>query len=178
MIKFLISVASYLIANAAGLFAATLLLTGFTIDFTAFILAVLIFSVFQTIAGPIITKMSLQQIPQLRGGVAIVVIMAGLVITDLLMPGMNVGGIANLLAATLLVWFGSLIAAILIPIYIFKEVKENRQERQEKMESDVQSAVDAAERSAAAAEAAAKSAEAAASPAPEPAPAPTAQPGD
>ena len=171
MVKFLISVASYLIANAAGLFAATLLLPGFSIDFTSFIMAVLIFSVFQTLAGPMITKLSLQHVPQLRGGVAIIVIMAGLFVTNLFMAGMEIGGIANLLAATLLVWIGSLIAAILLPIYVFKEVKENRKERQEKMESDVQSAVDAAQRSAEAAEAAAKAAQEAVAPA-QPAPTP------
>lgn len=158
MIKFVISIASYLIANAVGLFVATLLLPDFNIDFTSFVVAVLIFSAFQTIAGPLITKLSLKQVPQLFGGVAIVVTLAGLLVTDLIMPGMETGGIANLLAATLIVWFGSLIAAVLLPIYVFKEVKDKTEQRQAEMEKEVQSAVAAAERSAAAAEAAAKSA--------------------
>ena len=158
MIKLVISIASYLIANAVGLFVATLLLPDFNIDFTSFVVAVLIFSAFQTIAGPLITKLSLKQVPQLFGGVAIVVTLAGLLVTDLIMPGMETGGIANLLAATLIVWFGSLIAAVLLPIYVFKEVKDKTEQRQAEMEKEVQSAVAAAERSAAAAEAAAKSA--------------------
>ena len=157
MIKFVISIAAYLIANAVGLFVATLLLPDFNIDFTSFVVAVLIFSAFQTIAGPLITKLSLKQVPQLFGGVAIVVTLAGLLVTDLIMPGMETGGIANLLAATLIVWFGSLIAAVLLPIYVFKEVKDKTEQRQAEMEKEVQSAVAAAERSAAAAEAAAKS---------------------
>jgi hypothetical protein len=35
------------------------------------------------------------------------------------------GGLPNWLAATLLVWLGSLIAEILIPIYVFKQLRSN-----------------------------------------------------
>ena len=39
------------------------------------------------------------------------------------MSAMQVGGISNFLAATLLVWLGSLVAAILLPIYVFKSLR-------------------------------------------------------
>jgi hypothetical protein len=35
------------------------------------------------------------------------------------------GGLSNWLAATLLVWLGSLVAEILIPIYVFKQLRSN-----------------------------------------------------
>lgn len=167
--KFLISTASYLLANAAGLLAAALLLPGFQIDLVAFLTAVLIFSAFQTFAGPLVTKMSLKKMPQLVGGIALVTIFFGLLITDLIMPRMSMGGIANWLAATLLVWLGSLIATIFIPIYVFKEVRGNQRERREEMEAEMKRATSAAEQaaaSAAAAAAAAQSASARAEPAP------------
>ena len=176
MIKLLISAATYLLANAAGLLAAVLLLPGFQIDFTAFITAVLIFSAFQTLAGPMITKMSLKKMPQLVGGIALVTIFFGLLLTDLLMERMSMGGIANWLAATLLVWLGALIATLLIPIYIFKEVAENRKERREEMEAEMARATSAAERAAASAAAAAAAAENAARSAPAPSEAPAASP--
>ena len=124
VMKFIISIATYLAANAAGLLAAVLLLPGFSIDFTAFIVAVVIFSAFQTIAGPLVTKLSMKQAPQLMGGIALVTILLGLLVTDLLMPRMAIGGIANLLAATLLVWLGALVATMLLPIYVFKQVRK------------------------------------------------------
>jgi hypothetical protein len=43
-------------------------------------------------------------------------------VTDLIMPGMELGGIANWLAATLLVWIGSLVASILLPLYVFRQL--------------------------------------------------------
>jgi hypothetical protein len=39
------------------------------------------------------------------------------------MPAFDMGGFSNWLAATLLVWLGSLIAEILIPLYVFKQLR-------------------------------------------------------
>ena len=124
MIRFLISTVAYLAANAVGLLVAAIILPGFTIDPLAFILAVAIFSLVQSILGPLITKISLKSFPQLMGGIALVTIFIGLFITEIIMDGMQIGGIANWLAATLLVWLGSLIASILLPMYVFKQLAE------------------------------------------------------
>ena len=42
------------------------------------------------------------------GGIALVTIFVGLLVTDMIMSSMEIGGISNWLAATLLVWLGSL----------------------------------------------------------------------
>ncbi len=173
MVKLLVSTAAYLAANAVGLLAAVILLPGFKINFLAFVVAVLIFSAFQTFAGPLVTKLSLRKMPQLVGGIALVTIFFGLLVTDLLMPRMEMGGIANWLAATLLVWIGALIASLLLPIYVFKQLRDNKKERDEEIEKEVDRATAAAERAAAAAEAAAK---AAAAPQPAPTPPPSEPP--
>lgn len=122
MIRFLISTVAYLCANAIGLLLAAAVLPGFVIDPLSFIIAVAIFSLVQSVLGPLITKISLKNFPQLMGGIALVTIFAGLFITDMIMDSMEIGGIANWLAATLLVWIGSLIASILLPLYVFKQL--------------------------------------------------------
>ena len=124
MVRFLISTAIYLAANAIGLLIAVVLLPGFTVGPMSFVLAVLVFSAIQTVAGPLITKISLKNLPQLMGGIALVTIFLGLWLTDIIMPGMSIGGISNWLAATLLVWLGSLLAGILLPMYLLKEAVE------------------------------------------------------
>ncbi len=124
MIRFAYSVAAYLIANAVGLLLASLLLDGFSIGPMAFLVAVLIFSAVQGVAGPIITKLSQKSFPQLMGGISLVTIFVGLWITSLLVDDMQIGGLANWLAATLIVWIGSLIAAVLLPKYVFKRLKK------------------------------------------------------
>lgn len=123
MIRFAYSVAAYLIANAIGLLLASLLLEGFSIGPMAFVVAVLIFSAVQGLTGPIITKLSQKSFPQLMGGISLVTIFLGLWITSLLVDDMQIGGLANWLAATLIVWIGSLIAAVLLPKYVFKRLK-------------------------------------------------------
>ena len=124
MIRFLLSSVAYLIANAVGLLIAVLLLPGFVINPMSFIVAVAIFSLVQTILGPFITKLSFKNFPQLMGGIALVTIFAGLLVTEIIMDGMQIGGIANWLAATLLVWLGSLIASILLPLYVFTQLAD------------------------------------------------------
>ena len=106
----LISIAAYLIANGVGLLIAVLLLDGFNVAFTAFIFAVLLFCMVQAVALPLVSKLSRDRAPQLMGGISLIAIFLGLLITGLIMSGVSTGGIANLLAATLIVWLGSLIA--------------------------------------------------------------------
>ena len=121
MRKTLVSWAAYLAANTVGLMLATILLDGFRIGILAFLLAVVIFSVAQAILTPLLTRLSRAYAPQVMGGIALVTVFFGLLITDLIMADMAMGGLSNWLAATLLVWLGSLIAQILLPIYVFKE---------------------------------------------------------
>lgn len=62
--------------------------------------------------------------PALKGGIALVVTFVGLLITDMVTAGLTIGGISNLLAATLLVWLGALIASVVLPIYVFKDLRQ------------------------------------------------------
>jgi len=124
VIRFLISTVAYLCANAVGLLLAAAILPGFVIDPLSFVIAVAIFSLVQSVLGPLITKISFKSFPQLMGGIALVTIFVGLFITDIIMDSMEIGGIANWLAATLLVWIGSLIASILLPLYVFRQLTD------------------------------------------------------
>ncbi|MGI9571374.1 MAG: phage holin family protein [Desulfobulbia bacterium] len=128
MIRLLISGALYLAGNAIGLLVATMILPGFSINFSSFIVATLIFTAVEVFAGPFLTKVSIKSVPALQGGVALVTTFVGLYITSKLVDGMVIGGISNWLAATLLVWVGSLIASLILPIFAYKKVKQKWQE--------------------------------------------------
>ena len=116
----------HLLGNAAGLLLAALLLPGFSIQPLAFIVAVLVFTLVALVASPIISKVSRKYAPQVMGGISLVVTFVGLILTEMFVSGLTIGGIANLLAATLLVWLGSLAAQVLLPIFVFKELREKR----------------------------------------------------
>lgn len=129
MTRFFISTVAYLAANAIGLLLAVVLLPGFVIDPLSFVVVVAVFSLVQSIVGPLIARLSSKRLPQLMGGIALVTVFVGLFVSDLVTDGMTIGGISNWLAATLLIWLGSLIAAVLLPVFVFKQLATNAQSR-------------------------------------------------
>jgi hypothetical protein len=121
MIRLLASLVLNLLANAAGLFVASLILSGFTIDGLAFVLAVCIFTAVEVIADPLITKIAITNVPALRGGVALVTTFVGLFITTLISDGIHINGLSTWVLASLIVWLFALIATLLLPLVIFKK---------------------------------------------------------
>lgn len=126
MKRHLISAATFLAANAVGLLLAVLLLPGFRTGFGGFLLAVVIFSAVEAGLGPLIARLSRRHLPKLMGGIALVTAFVGLFVTDLLMAGMRIGGVSNWLAATLLVWLGSLVADIALRAYFGRRERAAR----------------------------------------------------
>ncbi len=126
MIRLLLSVAATIIANAVGLLLAKTLLEGFTISAAGFIVVLLVFTGVMVLTGPLMTKIAVTSLPQIRGAVALVTVFVGLKVVDWIMgTSFEIGGLSNWLAATLLVWLGSLVAEILLPIYVFKQLRQN-----------------------------------------------------
>ena len=126
MTRALVSALLYTLANATGLLLAMALLPGFRIDALSFVIATLVFTVVEVVTGPLILKMSIKSVPALSGSVALVTTFIGLFVTSMLLDGMEVGGIANWLAATLLIWVGALVAGLILPAMMFKKVMQRR----------------------------------------------------
>ncbi|WP_170783117.1 hypothetical protein [Ruegeria lacuscaerulensis] len=124
MTRRLKSVLALLAGNAIGLLLAAILLPEFAIRPISFIVVVIVFTLIQWVAEPLILKLGAKRAPAIKGGIALIVTFVGLLLTDLITNGLTVGGISNLLAATLLVWLGALIASIVLPIYVFTELRE------------------------------------------------------
>ena len=123
MVELVLSIASTIIANAAGVLLAAALLTGFKIDAASFVVVLLVFTGVMILTGPLVTKVAVTSMPQIRGSISLVSAFLGLKVTEWLMAGFDIGGLSNWLAATLLVWLGSLLAEILLPIYVFKSLR-------------------------------------------------------
>ena len=115
MMKLATWIVTAIIANAVGLLLAALLLDGFRIDLWSFVIVLLVFTVIMLVTAPLLAKITDSSLPQIKGGIALVSVFIGLKATDLLMDGFQIGILANWLAATLLVWLGSLTAEIILP---------------------------------------------------------------
>ncbi len=118
MTRMLATAALALLANAVGLLLAMLLIDGFSIDLTAFLFAVVLFTLAAVIVDPLLTRISQNNLPALAGGVALVTTFVGLFLTNLLLDGMQTGGMVNLLLATLVVWLGAVIAGIILAKFV------------------------------------------------------------
>ncbi|NCD19148.1 MAG: phage holin family protein [Actinobacteria bacterium] len=129
MVRFLASVAMHLIANAVGLAIAALVLPGFHIQAIGFVVSVLLFTAVEVLLGPFVLKMAIQYAPALRGGIALVTTFLGLLVTSLLTDGLRIEGVTTWVLAPLIVWLCVLLAAILLPMVLFKNVLGEAHER-------------------------------------------------
>ena len=126
MIRMLISAAVHLAANAVGLLVAALVLEDMTLDATAFVVAVVIFTVVEVIAQPFFTSLAMKGASYLQGATALVTTLVGLIITTLVSDGLQISGLGTWVAATLIVWVGALLAGMLLPVLFVKSKLEER----------------------------------------------------
>ena len=121
MIRLLLALAIQLLANALGLLAAAWLLDGVEVTVTGFVVAVVVFTVVYAIAQPFFTQMALSRVPALRGGVALVATLVGLVVTASLTDGLTVSGPQTWFLATLVVWVVALVGVLVLPLVLVKK---------------------------------------------------------
>lgn len=126
MIRLLIATGIQLLANAVGLLVAAAVLDDVEVSGTAFLVAVVVFTLVYAIAQPFFTQMALSRVPALRGGVALVATLAGLVVTAALSDGLSISGLTTWLLATVIVWLISLVGVLLLPLVLVKRSLQDR----------------------------------------------------
>ena len=127
MLRFLAAVVLRLLANAAGLLIAAAVLDGFTVTTAAFVWVVVLFTLIEVVLDPLVLKMSIQYAPVLRGGVALVTTLVGLIVVTLVSDGLQIEGLTAWVVGTLIVWLGGVLAALILPLFLFKKVRSERQ---------------------------------------------------
>jgi hypothetical protein len=124
MLRLLASAAIHLLANTVGLILASILLSGFSIDGVSFVVAAILFTLTEVIAGPLITKIAFKNLPALVGGIALVTTFVGLIVTDIFSDGLSITGLSTWILAPLIIWLCALIAGLLLPLVLFKKTLE------------------------------------------------------
>lgn len=124
MIRLLASTALYVLGNAIGIVVAASVLPEFSIDFLSIVAVATVFTVIVGVITPLLVKISIKNIPQLSGGVALVAILIGLIGTDMFSDGLTITGITTWILAPLIIWVVALIAGLVLPLLIFKKTLE------------------------------------------------------
>ncbi len=122
MIRFLVNTAVYMAAAAIGLLVASLVLDNMSIDGLAFFVVALIFGLIQAILTPLFESIASKNAPVLASGVGLFSALIALIITDAISDGLSISGWQTWLAAALIVWLASMIAAFILKITVAKKV--------------------------------------------------------
>ena len=126
MIRLLVRTAIVVAANAVGLIVAALVLDDMDLDFSSFIVAVIIFTLVFALLQPFLAVQFRRFGSAALGGVALVATLAALIITDLLSDGFTIDGVVAWPLAAVIVWFAALIAAFLLPFLGLKKYLDER----------------------------------------------------
>jgi uncharacterized membrane protein YvlD (DUF360 family) len=128
MIRFLVRTGVMLAANAVGLIVAAIVLDGMELDVSGFIVAVVIFTVALALMTPFLASAMRRNRTSASalGGVALIATLVALIITDLISDGLSISGVGAWIAAAVIVWAASLLAAFILPYLGLKKYLEER----------------------------------------------------
>jgi uncharacterized membrane protein YvlD (DUF360 family) len=128
VVRLLVRTLIVLLGNAVGLIVASLVFSGFEIDVTSFIVALIIFTLAFAILTPFIVSVLRRNdsSPAALGGVALISTFVALLITDIFSDGLSVSGIGTWIGATVVVWLVSVIAIWILPFLGLKKYLETR----------------------------------------------------
>lgn len=128
MIRLLVRTAIVLIGNAVGLIVASLVLDDFSIDVTGFIVSLIIFTLAVALLTPFFESVLRRNRSSSAalGGVALISTFAALLVADLLSDGIDISGVGTWIAATVIVWLGSLLAVFILPFLGLRRYLDER----------------------------------------------------
>ena len=126
MIRLIVRTIVSLLANAVGLIVAASLLDGMDIDVTSFIVAVVIFTIVVALLQPFLAVQLRRGGGSALGGVSLIATLVSLIVTDLVSDGFSIDGIGTWIAAAVIVWVVSLLAAFILPYLGLKKYLDER----------------------------------------------------
>jgi putative membrane protein len=117
-----------LLSSAVGLIVAAAVLDGVSLDATGFVVAVVVFTLVFALIQPFLFAQLRRgaNTGPLIGGVALIATLASLIVTTLVTDGLSISGIGDWIAATVIVWLGSVIATFLLPYLGLRKYVEAR----------------------------------------------------
>ena len=126
MIRLLIRTLVAVAANAIGLIVAAIVLDGFEINVTSFVVAVVIFTVVFAVLQPFLAVQLRRLGNGAIGATALIATLVSLIVTNFLSDGFSISGVGTWIAAPVIVWLAALVAAFVLPVLGLKKYLEDR----------------------------------------------------
>ena len=126
VIRLLVRMLIAFVSNAVGLIVAAAVLDGMSLDVTGFLVAVAVFTIVFALLQPFLFSVFRRSPGPVLGGVALIATLVSLIATDLLTDGLSIRGVGTWIAATVIVWLGSVLAAFILPFLGLKKYLDDR----------------------------------------------------
>lgn len=126
IMRLLIRVAISLGISALALTLCALLVDGFSIQPSGFLVAVAVLAVCQTLLAPLVGKLTDRYATAMMGGVGIIVTLISLVITAMVPGGVTVQGPLTWLWAALIVWIFTALGGWLLVRLVLKPDRKGK----------------------------------------------------
>lgn len=129
MIRLALRILVQLIANGVALVAGAALLDGMSLQTDGFLIAVGVFTLANVLILPLVQKQAITQSSALMGSTALVASLLALIVTTVVSNGLTIDGLSTWILATIIVWGASLVATLLLPVLVFKSLREENGKR-------------------------------------------------
>ena len=96
-----------------------------TLSADGFLIAVGLFTLIEFFTLPLIQRQALRGGSALMGSSALFAAFVSLVVTTIVSDGLEIEGLTTWLSATVIVWGAALIATLVLPVYVFKSLRED-----------------------------------------------------
>lgn len=126
MVVFLIRALIFLGSAALGLWVASLIVDGFTVTATGFLVAVVVFAVLQSILTPWFLVMSRKYANALTGGVGLITTVVALWVATLVGDGLTISGTSAWIFGSLTVWLVTMLATLVLPLIFLRNRLEKK----------------------------------------------------
>jgi len=126
VIRLLVRLLIAFVSNAVGLVVAAAVLDGMTLNVTGFVVAVALYTVVFALLQPFLISVLRRSPAPVLGGVALIATLASLIVTTLLTDGLSISGAGTWVAATVVVWLVSVLAAFILPYLGLKKYLDDR----------------------------------------------------
>ena len=126
MIRLLLRTLIAVAANAVGLIVAAIVLDGFEINVTSFVVAVVIFTIVFAVLQPFLAVQLRRLGSGAIGATALIATLVSLIVTDLVSDGFSISGLWTWIVAPVIVWLVALVAAFVLPVLGLKKYLEER----------------------------------------------------
>ncbi|MCV7354080.1 phage holin family protein [Mycolicibacterium fluoranthenivorans] len=121
MVRLLLNTLVFLGSAAIGLLAADRLVSGVSVSWRGFVVAVVVFALAQAILSPFIAKMASRYASAFLGGIGLVSTFVALLLASVLTHGLSIRGAGSWVAATVVVWLVTAVATLLLPLLVVKK---------------------------------------------------------